>query len=52
MDVARLTAVAGAPPTVAEGVARLRRELEDGTAAALRGGSGRTLVELLGREAA
>ena len=48
----RLTAVAGAPPTVAEGVARLRRELEDGTAAAIRGGSGRTLVELLGREAA
>jgi dTDP-4-dehydrorhamnose reductase len=52
MDVTRLTAVAGPPPTVAEGVARLRRELEDGTAAALRGGSGRTLVELLGREAA
>jgi dTDP-4-dehydrorhamnose reductase len=52
MDVGRLTALAGPPPTVAEGVARLRRELEDGTAAAIRGGSGRTLVELLGREAA
>jgi len=50
MDVARLTAAVGAPPTVAEGLQRLWRELEDGTAERLRGRPGRTLEELLGKE--
>lgn len=52
MDVSRLTAAVGAPPTVEEGLARLRRELGDGTAARLRGRDGRTLEDLLVKEEA
>jgi dTDP-4-dehydrorhamnose reductase len=52
MDVALLTAAVGPPPTVADGVERLRRELGDGTAARLRGRPGRTMQELLGGDGA